>query len=49
MNREKRIGLMGSQPIGAGYIRDIERKAKRLSVAVDGRKEKTRQLRLPRF
>jgi len=49
MNREKRVGLMGSQPIGAGYIRDIERKASRLKVAVDGRKDKQRQLRLPRF
>jgi len=49
MNREKRIGLLGSREIGAGYIRDIERKAARLKVAVDGRKDKQRQLRLPRF
>ena len=49
MNREKRIGIMGSKPFGAGYLRDIERKAKRLKVAIEGRKDERRQLRLPRF
>jgi len=48
-NREKRVGIMGSKPFGAWYLRDVERKAKRLSVAIDGRKEKQKQMRLPRF
>lgn len=49
MNREKRIGIMGSSPFGAGYMRDVERRAKRLRIVAEGKKDKTKQLRLPRF
>lgn len=50
MNRELRIGIMGDRQFGAGYMRDVERRAKRLRAAAAHKVRPTyRQLRLPLF
>ena len=48
MNREQRIGRIGSRPFGAGYMRQIERRAKAMRAATVGRKQEKQQ-RLPGF
>lgn len=48
MNREHRIGRIGSRAFGAGYMRQVERRAKAMRAAAVGRKQ-DRQHRLPGF
>lgn len=48
-NREKRIGLMGDKPFGAGYMRQIERKAKEMEQAIKRVLAPKRQKGLPGF
>ena len=46
---ERRIGLMGSKPITAGYIRSIELRAKEMRLACKCTLPTRRQKRLPNF
>lgn len=48
MNREQRIGRVGTRPFGAGYMRSVTRRAKAINAAIKGRKTEKQQ-RLPGF
>lgn len=45
--KTRRVGLMGSKPLGADYMPDVNERARRMNAAAKEEAADPRQLRLP--